>query len=156
MLSEQTVRELNQLFGLAQMTLSRKTRYRWSCPLEAHDLGDFRVVPLTSSRALASEGWNMQSCVTSYDAKCALGFYQLFSIRDLRGDRIATLGLTYRDSGWTVDQCLGQGNAEVMNKTVEWIHDNGQHESMDEFTDLHYVALEVVRLLKSNQRGAAF
>lgn len=147
MISEQTVRELNQLFGLDQSTPSRKLRYRWACPVLAQEMGDFLVVPLASSKELTSEGWHMQHCVASYDARCANGMYQVFSIRDLLGNRIATLGLAYGASGWTVDQCLGIGNSEVMLKFTEWIHGIGKHESMDEFTDLHFLSQEVARLL---------
>lgn len=149
MISEQTVGELNQLFGLDQSTPTRKLRYRWSCPVLAQEMGDFFVVPLTSSKELASEGWHMQHCVASYDARCANGMYQVFCIRDLLGNRIATLGLTYGSNGWKVDQCLGIGNAEVMQRYVEWVHGNGKHESMDEFTDLHYLAQEVARQLNA-------
>ena len=147
MFSEQTVNELNQLFGLDQSTPTRKLRYRWACPVPAQKMGDFLAVPLASSKELTSEGWHMQHCVASYDARCANDMYQVFSIRDLLGNRIATLGLAYGASGWTVDQCLGIGNFEVMLKTAEWIHDNGKHESVDEFTDLHFLSQEVARLL---------
>jgi len=149
MISEQTVGELNQLFGLDQSTPTRKLRYRWSCPVLAQEMGDFFVVPLASTKELASEGWHMQHCVASYDARCANGLYQVFSIRDLLGNRIATLGLTYGSNGWKVDQCLGICNAEFMLRYVEWVHGNGKHESMDEFTDLHYLAQDVARQLNT-------
>jgi len=157
MISEQTARELNQLFGLNQQDDSlRKLRYRWPCPLVAQEMGDFFVVPLTSSRELASEGWNMQHCVATYDSNCANGIYQVFSIRDLLGNRIATLGLTYGPNGWKVDQCLGLSNVEVMLKPVEWIQGDGIQESRDDFTDLHYLAQEVARLLNRYIRVDGF
>ena len=149
MISEQTVGQLNQLFGLDQPARSRKLRYRWSCPVAVQEMGDFFVVPLTSSKELASEGWHMRHCVVSYDARCAHGMYQVFSIRDLLGNRIATLGTIYGAHGWMVDQCLGISNAEVLLNCVEWINGNGKHESMDEFTDLHYLVQDVVRQLNT-------
>jgi len=96
----------------------------------------------------------MQHCVATYDAKCAKGLYQVFSIRDILGNRLATLGLTYGARSWEVDQCLGFNNVEVLTETAEWIHGNGKQDSMEEFTDLHYVAQEVTRLL-NNQRKFA-
>jgi hypothetical protein len=149
MISKQTVGELNQLFGLKQSTPSRKLRHRWACPVLAQEIGDFFVVPLASLKELASEGRRMQHCVASYETRCVNGMYQVFSIRDLHGNRIATLGLTYGSTGWKVDQCLGISNTEVLLHTVEWIDGNGNHESMDEFTDLHYLAYEVARLLNT-------
>ncbi len=149
MLSEQVVVELNRLFGLTKEAPSRKLRYRWACPILTQELGDFIIVPLVSSKELASEGWHMQQCVATYDVNCAGGLYQVISVRDLLGNRVATLGLTYGATGWTVDQCLGVSNAVVMRKSVEWIYEGGQHESTEEYTDLHYLAQEVARLLNA-------
>ena len=140
MINEQTVSELNQLFGLDKSAASRKLRHRWSCPVPAQEMGDFLVVPLISSKELRSEGWHMQHCVATYDARCAIGLYQVFSVRDQPGNRIATLGLTYGSNGWKVDQCLGFSNAEVMIRYVE---------STVEFTDLHYLAQDVARQLNA-------
>ena len=149
MLSEQVIAELNQLFGLTKSTRSCKLRYRWVCPILAQEIGNFSIVPLVTSKQLASEGWHMQHCVAAYDANCAKGLYQVFSIRDLLGSRLATLGLTYGASGWKVDQCFGVGNATVMCKSIEWINDGGKNESMLEYTDLHYLAQEMARLLNA-------
>lgn len=91
----------------------------------------------------------MQHCVASYDVNCARGLYQVISVRDLLGNRVATLGLTYGATGWTVDQCLGSSNAIVMRKSIEWIYEGGQHESTEAYTDLHYLAQEVARLMNA-------
>ncbi len=152
MLSEKTVGELNRLFGLGQAMRAGKLRYRWACPVAEQEMGDFRIVPLTSSTALAGEGWHMQHCVASYATQCATGLYQVFSIRNLLGCRLATLGLACTGCGWRVDQCLGFKNAEVLMQTAEWLHGNGEHQSTEEFTDLHYVAQEVTRLLNQPRR----
>lgn len=149
MLSEKTACELNQLFELTKAAPSRKLRYRWACPVLAQEIGDFSIAPLVSSKELESEGWHMQHCVATYAANCASGLYQVISVRDLLGNRLATLGLTYVASGWKVDQCLGLGNATVMHKSIEWIHEGGKHESTVEYTDLHYLAQEVARLLNA-------
>jgi hypothetical protein len=149
MLSEITVGELNQLFGLVRVTGSRKLRYRWTCHLAAQEVGDFFFAPLLSTKELVSEGWHMQHCVATYDAQCAKGLYQVFSIRDLLGKRLATLGLAYGGCGWKVHQCLGKGNTVVLRECIEWLNDNGKHVSIEDETDLHYVALEIARLLNS-------
>jgi len=152
--SDETVSELNQLFGLGQAAPARKLRYGWPCPVAEQEMGDFRLVPLTSSSALAGEGWHMQHCVASYATQCATGLYQVFSIRDLLGRRLATLGLAFAASGWRVDQCLGFKNAEVLMQTAEWLHGNGEHQSPEEFPDLHYVAQEVTRILNQQRKSS--
>ena len=152
MLSEQVVVEMNQLFGLIKAAPSRKLRYRWTCKVLAQETGDFFVVPLVSSNELRSEGWHMQHCVATYDVNCANGLYQVISVRDLLGNRVATLGLTYGATGWTVDQCLGSKNAIVVRESIEWINEAGKHESTEEYTDLHYLAQEMARLLNAQAR----
>ena len=151
MLDEQTVRELNRLFGLDREASAGKIRYRWQSALQVQELGDFLIIPLTSSRELSSEGWNMEHCVAHYDADCAKGMYQVFSIRDLDGTRIATLGLIYTAGVWRVDQCLGFRNEEVVTTFVECVDQNGKHDSLEELTDLHFLSLEIVRLLNKEQ-----
>lgn len=59
--------------------------------------------------------------------------------------------MIYGAGRWKVDQCLGFKNAEVLMETTECIHGNERHDSIEEFTDLHYVAQKVTRLL-NNQR----
>jgi hypothetical protein len=147
-LNEQTIREMNHLFGLSTTTPTGKIRYRWQSPLQIQEMGDFCVVPLTSTKDLASEGWNMRHCVASYDVDCANGLYQVFSIRDLDGKRLATLGLRYDPNGWKLDQCLGLLNAEVTTSVVEWIDGNGNHHSINQPTEIHFLAQEVERLMK--------
>ena len=149
MMGDQIASKLNALFDLNQRKCPRKLRYRWSCPVVAQEMGDFLLVPLSSSKELTSEGWHMQHCVATYDARCAMGSYHVFSVRDLLGIRVATLGLTYGANGLKVDQCLGLSNTDVMLKSLEWINGSGKHESMEEFTDIHYLALDVARLLNA-------
>lgn len=153
MLDEQTVRELNRLFGLDRATPTGKIRYRWQSSLQAQEFGDFHIIPLTSSKELSSEGWNMNHCVAHYDADCAKGMYQVFSIRDQDGTRIATLGLIYTAGFWRIDQCLGFGNEAVVTTVVEWVDQNGKHDSLNEFTDLHYLSQEIVRLLNKEHKA---
>jgi len=153
MLNEQTIREMNRLFGLSNPTPTGKIRYRWQSPLRVQEMGNFRVVPLTSTKDLASEGWNMRHCVANYDVDCARGLYQVFSIRDLDGKRLATLGLRYDPNGWKLDQCLGILNAEVITSVVDWIDGNGNHHSIDQPTEIYFLAQEVERLMKNADRN---
>ncbi|PWB57826.1 MAG: hypothetical protein C3F18_03515, partial [Nitrosomonadales bacterium] len=62
---------------------SKKPRYRWICALPAQQIGNFLFLPLTSTKELASEGRSMRNCVAQYDEICAIGVYQVFSVRDL-------------------------------------------------------------------------
>lgn len=119
----------------------------WRCPLSPFEISDFKITPLTSSRALASEGWNMQHCVATYAEHCATGLYHVFSIRNSINQRIATLGLQLSHDLWRVDQCLGFRNVQVTFRIDKRDDVNGKHMESHEPTDLHYLAHEVARLL---------
>jgi hypothetical protein len=151
MVDGQTARESNRLCELNSTVSVNEFRYRWQCPVQEQTMGDFHIVPLTTANELASEGRNMHDCVASYGAACAKGLYQVFSIRDLDGERVATLGLVYAVGGWKVDQCIGILNDEVTTTIVEWIDGNGKHDSMDEPTDLHFLAQDVARLMNNTE-----
>ena len=131
---------------------AHQPRRRWQSVLAPQELGEFWVVPLTSSKALSSEGWNMRHCVGDYALACANGVYQVFSIRDLGGVRVATLGLTYARGYWSVDQCRGPDNADVIESVREWVDENGKHHGIEEYSDLHYIALEIASLVNAHHQ----
>jgi hypothetical protein len=142
MLDDLAVQELNLLFGLKQQApVGRKSRH--AAP-DDWVIGACLIIPINSSRKLASEGWNMQHCVTDYQDGWAKGWYRIFSLRDLKGNRLATLLLTYcaQVDGWRIDQCVGFRNEEV------------DTNELGEPTDLLLVAREVTKLLNSKKNDS--
>ena len=80
-LNEKMIAELDSLIKHGRRT--RKLRLSWSSALAACEIGEYQVIPLTSSSGLRREGAAMQHCVGSHDVVCAAGTYLGFSIRDL-------------------------------------------------------------------------
>lgn len=144
-LSQEQLDELNAIFRISNRSKKKKKHVLvWDSALEDHELGDYQVIPLTSSWALRQEGRAMRHCVGGYDEICSKGRARVFSIRDLMGNRLATLSLVFRDDYWHLEQVKGVENAEVCisedifydgERTVTWI----------DMTDMHHVAYEVLR-----------
>ena len=60
---------LNSLFGLG--TKSKKKRNLvWESDLPECEIGEFLIVPLTTSRHLRAEGRMMRHCAGTYDELC--------------------------------------------------------------------------------------
>lgn len=57
-------------------------------PLEA---GDMKIIQLTESRELVSEGARMGNCVADYTGRCASGSAYIFSVRDKDGASCVTV-----------------------------------------------------------------
>lgn len=143
-LSQEQVDELNAIFGLGRTGKRKKRVYLWESVLQAHEMGMYQVIPITSSWALRHEGRVMNHCVGSYEKLCRDGFIRVFSIRDLLGNRVATLSLLFYDGDWHLEQIKGYSNAEVC-IAEEVYYDGEQTQTWIEMTDLHYVAYEVLR-----------
>lgn len=107
----------------------KKRQQHWSPGLEARQIGNFQIIPLTSSKQLGSEGWHMMNCVADYATACKQDEYRVFSIRNLSGERLATLGLTRRNDQWWIDQCFGPWNS-AENASLELIHEHGRTREM--------------------------
>lgn len=109
-------------------------RSSWSCIWKIYDAGlggrdstaewEFRVSdlsifglkvkPLTSSKELCLEGMQMNRCVSSYAKVCREGTHRVFSIREATAEkRIATVGLSFTDCVWKLDQIKGRNNCTV-------------------------------------------
>lgn len=73
----------------------------------------FRFVAVNSGAKLFEEGRAMRHCVSSYSAPCALGQYLVYSLRDGRDRRVATLGLRFEHGYWIKDQIKGHCNRPV-------------------------------------------
>lgn len=122
----------------------RKSRLTWSSAVESCELGDYVVVPLTTSSELRREGAAMHHCVGTYDLLCATGSLRVFSIRDLDGRRLATMSLMLGPAGWQLGEIKGLMNSEVV-LLEELPVDTEQTRIVWAHTDLYYVAHEVVR-----------
>lgn len=141
-LQDQIQQELNSLAKLGKRTL--KLRLTWSSALPACEIGEYQVIPLTTSSDLRKEGAAMRHCVGSHDIRCVVGTYAVFSILDLDNRRQATMSLVFDQHGWHLEQIKGRKNAEVI--YVEKTYYSGERtETVQEFTDLYYVAQEILR-----------
>ncbi len=153
MLTSQFVAELNDLFA-NELCLTRTSKFEkrikgWHCPIQSVQVGEYIVVPLTSARKVKSEGYLMQNCVKEYVEQCRDNMYLLFSIRNLKGERVATLGVKKEGDRWYFDDCLGKDNSTVMEFSTEFF-DAGSVFCEIEYTELFSVAHEVVRLINTN------
>lgn len=148
--------EKMSLRGLERFTgrVVAKRNRRWPSVLPETVVGDYLVVPLTSSKMLKSEGYRMNNCSREYSGLCGLGSYLIFSIRSRSGERVATLGMRKRDEFWRFEQCLGPGNSNVMDEEITYCDENGTVQQEWYPTELYYVAHEVVRLVNSRYSGA--
>jgi hypothetical protein len=64
---------------------------KWPALAAELKFGDLWIVPLVTSGALRAEGRAMKHCVATYAGHCLLDRTHVFSIRDARGQRRATL-----------------------------------------------------------------
>lgn len=144
-LNQEQVDELNAIFRTSKRSKKKKKRVLvWDSALKEHELGDYQVIPLTSSWALRQEGRAMRHCVGGYDEMCSNGRARVFSIRDLMGKRLATMSLVFRDDYWHLEQVRGVANAEVC--TSEEVYYDGERTvTQVDMADMHFVAYDVAR-----------
>ncbi|THB78146.1 MAG: hypothetical protein D6B25_04875 [Desulfobulbaceae bacterium] len=119
----------------------------WNPQLPEMLIGEYLIIPLTSSKMLKSEGFWMQHCCRTFASRCADLDYCIFSIRTRSGERLATLGVQKDHDYWQFDQCYGPGNADVIEETFEYLDEDGELQIELVPTELFYVAQEVVRLM---------
>lgn len=126
------------------MARKKKRDLTWKSDLDACDIGDYQVIPLTNSQTLRQEGRAMCHCVGTYVELCSQGLVRIFSIQDLMSNRLATLSLIFTDGYWHLEQIKGVLNAEVC-VSEESYYDGEQTHTWIDMTDMHYVAYEVLR-----------
>lgn len=143
-LNQEQVDELNAIFVLNKTGKKKKRELVWDSALEACELGDYQVIPLTSSWALRQEGRAMLHCVGGYDEMCANGRARVFSIRDLMGNRVATMSLIFWDDYWQLEQIRGVANGEMCS-SEEVYFDGERTVTQLDMTDFHYIAHDVLR-----------
>lgn len=143
-LRQEQVDELNAIFGLNKKGKKKKRELVWDSALQACEVGDYQVIPLTSSWALRQEGRAMRHCVGGYDEMCSNGRARVFSIRNLLGNRLATLSLIFSDDNWHLEQIKGVDNAEVC-ASEEVYYDGERTVTQVDMTVMYYVAYDVAR-----------
>lgn len=75
---------------------------------------DFDFVPLDTSRKLLNEGENQAHCVYTYLGQCLSGECAIVSMRDKRGETIATIDLRHDGGeGVELESALGYDNATI-------------------------------------------
>lgn len=149
MLSHYEANELNAVFGVGlrgDVSAERRSG-NWQCRLPETFIGEYLIVPLTSTRLLKTEGYVMNNCCREYSRQCEDQMYAMFSIRTRSGERIATLGLSKELGYWTVDQCYGPSNSEVMEEMCNFLDEDEVLQTEYFPTEIYYVAHEVVRLM---------
>lgn len=93
---------------------SRNSTAEWESRVSDLSIFGLKVKPLTSSMELCLEGMKMNHCVSSYAKLCREDAYRVFSIREATAEkRIATVGLSFTDHVWKLDQIKGRNNCKV-------------------------------------------
>ncbi|SHO52265.1 hypothetical protein SAMN02745220_04475 [Desulfopila aestuarii DSM 18488] len=155
MLSQTKVNELNALFGaeLNVGTSAGRRSGKWECNVSEMFIGDYFIVPLTTTKMLKSEGYVMSNCCRNYKELCENLQYSIFSIRSRSGERLATLGLTKESGYWRLDQCFGPANAEVLEEISCYLDEEEVLQTEYHPTELYYVVQEVARLMNCSGRS---
>jgi|GEM_PF-1458757 len=138
---------LNSFFGLN--TASKKKRNLvWESDLTECEIGEYQILPLTSSRQLRAEGRTMKHCARHYDEMCHKGLARIFSICDSSGNQVATALLVWIDDYWHLDQIKGYQNAEVL-ESQETYFDGDSTVTWLEPTELYFIGQEILQRYRS-------
>lgn len=138
---------LNSLFGLGTKR-KKKRNLEWASDLPECEIGDYLIVPLTTSRQLRAEGRAMKHCAGHYDELCHKGLARVFSIQDLSGNRVATASLIWFDDYWHLEQVKGYENAAVL-ESEETVFDGNSTVTDREPTELYFVGQEILQRYRS-------
>lgn len=149
MLSQTSGHALNALLGaeLKAETSAGRRSGKWQCRISDMFIGDFFIVPLTTTKMLRSEGYMMNNCCRNYTDSCENLRYSIFSIRSRSGERLATLGIIKEGGYWRLDQCFGPANTEVLEEMRCYLDEDEVLQTEYYLTELYYVSQEVVRLM---------
>jgi len=152
MLSNSNAAELNAIFEVDPKCAGTTGRRlgKWQCAVAEMFVGDYLIVPLTTKKMLKSEGYMMNNCAREYRCLCEAMQYAIFSIRNRSGERLATLGLARAEGYWSLDQCFGPSNSEVLEETVTYLDEEEILQTESHLTEMYYVAQEVARLMNRN------
>jgi hypothetical protein len=85
----------------------------WDSLLEAVDVGDWTVEPVTNAWAARRLAMQQHNCVHSYIDDCVRGGARLFQVRSHSGKVIATVGIIRSRNLWKLFDVRGFANAQV-------------------------------------------
>ena len=133
----------------------KKDRSRWPTLLQEYWAGDYLVVPLASSDELEAEGLALEHCVggASYILNCLLGAMAIFSIRNKKGERVATLSLELDPvmEDWKIGQLRGFQNELFEDEEIVTQEFDGNRVQVNvnfETNVMFYIAHDVLRAYK--------
>jgi len=84
----------------------------WVSLLPETVIDDIAFAPLTNSRALAVEGYELKHCIGNYVDMCNKGRYRAYSVLEPDGSR-STLGFSVQSRTATLDQHRGKHNGPI-------------------------------------------
>jgi hypothetical protein len=91
---------------------SASTPLVWEPVLPAFEVGQLRVVPLTSAVAVWEEAIEMRHCADRYIEQCSRRDAALFSLQRHTGKRIATIAFIDNGVRWIPLELAGKANSE--------------------------------------------
>ena len=86
---------------------------RWESCLPAMEIGSWTVLPLTDAWQLREDALRQHHCADRYVQECLSGGYRLFSVRNAKGKRVATIGIELKGDEWKSFGIRGVANAAV-------------------------------------------
>ena len=92
--------------------------YEWETALAATTIDEIEFTPLTSSKDLAKEGYELRHCVGSYDDYCHAGGYRVYAVLEPNGER-STLGIRIEKRRVEWDQHMSKFNGSVSHPAAE-------------------------------------
>lgn len=89
--------EWHDTFRNGNETVENRVRgLSWDSDLDGYKTKKYQIVPITTGEDLIEEGRRMHHCIASYANSCVQNTARIFSIRDNKGKRLATLELGRR------------------------------------------------------------
>ena len=88
---------------------------KWESCLPRIALGSWNVLPLTDAWMIREEALRQHHCADRYLQECLSGGYRLFSVRNAKDKRVATIGIERKNNEWESFGIRGLANAPVAN-----------------------------------------
>jgi hypothetical protein len=84
----------------AQALLAASDLQHWQTRLDEFRMGPLTVVPISSSEELVRESLAMRNCLKAYENECAIGEFEVYSVRDAKsGKRRGCIGFRFDSDG---------------------------------------------------------
>ena len=86
---------------------------KWESCLPSIVIGPWTILPLANAWVLREEALRQHHCADLYIRECLNGKCRIFSVRNLNGNRVATIGIERDGNGWKSFGIRGLANAPV-------------------------------------------